>query len=77
MELSEYGYICSAGETWDGIARALWRDEKYAADLLCVNPELCGKVVFTGGELLRLPVVEIPEEDDISALPVSAPWKEG
>ena len=77
MELSGYGYKCSGGETWDSIALEIYGDEKYAADLLCANPEYDRISVFTGGELLLLPVVEVPEDDDEeTAIPATPPWKE-
>ena len=78
MELTGYGYTCAGGETFDSIARALWQDEKYASELLCANPEYSTKTVFTGGEILYIPVVDIPEEDaeNAAAEPEKAPWKE-
>lgn len=76
MEMSEYGYQCAGGETWDSVALELWGDEKYASDLICANPKYSRKIVFTGGELLLLPVVEVPENEEDQALPQSAPWKE-
>ena len=74
MQLSDYVYPCSAGETFDSAALAVYGDEKYAAELLCANPELCGKIMFTGGEMLYLPVVALPEEGEES-IPQAAPWK--
>lgn len=79
MELSGYIYRCSAGESFDSIAREQYQDEKYAAELLCVNPELAGKLVFEGGEQLYLPEIEIPETGDSeeeTMEPDKAPWKE-
>lgn len=76
MEMSDYGYKCAGGETWDGIALELWGDEKYASDLICANPQYSQKIVFTGGELLYLPVVRVPENDGVSTPPATAPWKE-
>ena len=75
MEMSGYGYICSAGESLHSIARSIYGDERYAADLSCVNPEHSGYFVFGGGELLRLPVVVVPE-DPGTTMPTVAPWKE-
>ena len=75
MDMSGYGYTCSAGETWDGIALLIWGNERYAADLIAANPQFSDRMMFAGGELLYLPVVVIPEDED-SALPVTAPWKE-
>lgn len=77
MTMSGQEYQCSAGETFDRVALALYGDEKYSCELLCANPALCLIPVFTGGEILALPVVEMPEdEDDTERMPASAPWKE-
>ncbi len=79
MELSGYGYVCAAGETFDGVALTVYGDEQYAAELLCANPEHCHTVVFSGGERLYLPVVEILDDEtaeDYSGAPTPAPWKE-
>lgn len=74
MILSGNGYRCSGGETFDSVALEVYGDERYAAELLCANPELCTTAVFSGGEILLLPVVEIPEAGE--TLPAEAPWKE-
>lgn len=83
MTLSGNGYVCSAGETFDSVALLIYGDEKYAADLLNANPALCRITIFTGGEFLELPVVEMTEDemdDDIldaeTYMPADAPWKE-
>ena len=77
MTLSGEAYRCSAGETFDSVALTIYGDEVYAAELLNANPSLCLKPVFTGGEILSLPVVEIPENDgDNTYMPAKAPWKE-
>ena len=75
MRMSDYVYPCSAGETFDSVALAVYKDEKYAAELLCANPELCGKILFTGGETLLLPALMIAEEGEES-LPQTAPWRQ-
>ena len=54
MIMSGYAYICSAGESFDSVARVVYGDEKYAADLLCSNPEQGLKLRFDGGETLLL-----------------------
>ncbi|MBQ8708523.1 MAG: hypothetical protein IJ523_10590 [Succinivibrionaceae bacterium] len=73
--MSGYGYTCVGGETWDSIAHAIYGDEKYAADLICANPEYSHYSIFGGGEVLYLPVVVAPEDDD-ATMPATAPWKE-
>lgn len=75
MRMSGYSYHVSAGETFDSVALQVYGDEKYAAELLSANVEHCGKLVFTGGEKLRLPVIEVETEDDGQIIG-SAPWKE-
>ena len=75
MTLSGEQYLCVAGETFDSVALIVYGNEKYAAELLCANPTACGITQFTGGELLDLPVIEIPAPSDNGA-PAKAPWKE-
>lgn len=75
MDMSGYVYISSAGESADSIARDVYGDEKYAAELLCTNPELALKVRMEGGEEWLLPVIDIPSEDT-KEIPDKAPWKE-
>ena len=62
-----YEYLCSAGETFDSVALAVYGDEKYAAEYL-------QRMVFSGGERLALPetgtVLDRTGEDT-----GTAPWK--
>lgn len=76
MTLSGRTYICSAGEMVDMVARIVYGDEKYACEILCANPEHSLTQVFDGGEILQLPVVEIPD-NNTGAVRMSdiAPWK--
>lgn len=80
MILSGMQYQCVAGETFDSVALEVYGDEAYACELLCANPLLCMIPIFTGGELLELPVVEVTddedEEDEEAFMPPDAPWKE-
>lgn len=86
MTLSGETYSCSAGETFDSVANNVYGWERYAAELMCANPALCRKPVFTGGEVLQIPVVTLREWEVISddamdisemeAVPANAPWKE-
>ena len=76
---SGFGYTCSAGETFDSVSLTVYGDEKYACDILCMNPEYATQPIFTGGETLHLPVVEVPEgnPDDEDYMASTLPWKEG
>ena len=76
MTLSGEQYYCVAGETFDSIALTVYGDEKYACEILTANPAACMIPVFTGGELLDLPVVEIPKKTEDDFMPAKAPWKE-
>ena len=73
MTLSGQVYVCSNQETFDSISLVIYGDERYAADLMNANPTLCEKLIFDGGEILKLPVVEIAETE---SEPMRAPWKE-
>lgn len=76
-DLSGYEYKCSAGETFDSISLALYDDERYASELMAVNPSLCRVCVFAGEEILDLPIVALPdEEQENEYAPATAPWKE-
>ena len=76
MSLSGYSYQCSAGETFDSVSLSLYGDEKYACDLLEANPNLSRIVVFAGGEILRIPVVNKPAMNRANRyIPAVAPWK--
>ena len=78
MELTGYIYNCSGGETFDSIAREVYKNEKYAPELLSANPELDRKSVFLGGEKVLLPKIDIPTDDVLGAqiIPKTPPWKE-
>lgn len=75
MNVTGKTYTCIAGETFDMVARKLFGKEKYAAEILSVNPENCRKSLFSGGEKLRIPDITLPTEGE-EALPEAAPWRE-
>lgn len=77
MTLTGETYTASAGETFDIIAMAVYGEEKFAAELLCANPALCRIPVFTGGEIIELPEIDIPTERTGAAALAQAPWKVG
>ena len=70
-------FTCANGDSWDWLALAFFGDEKYATDLMNANPEYCGKMVFTGGEVIYVPALTTPEDSDEAALANTvAPWKD-
>lgn len=79
MTLSGTLYQCTAGETFDSVALEVYGDEAYAYELMSANPEYTTIPIFEGGELLDLPVIEIPddeEEEQEEFVPTTPPWKE-
>lgn len=76
MTLSGYIYTASAGETFDSVALTIYGDEKYAAELLCANVSLSEKLIFTGGEIILLPVVALDSDPSTGQAIGAAPWKE-
>ena len=77
MDVRKEKYRCAGGETFDSVALMLYGDERYAAQLITVNPELVGMRAFAGGEMLRLPDMEITDETGEEAYAGSvAPWRE-
>jgi len=68
MQKSEYVYQCSRGQTFDSVALELYGNEKYAEQLLEMNPAFAGRFVFEGGETLNVPVLEDTDRT------TKAPW---
>lgn len=74
MEMTGLQYTCVGGETFDSIARNLFDDERYAAELMCANPEYSNYSIFTGGEKILIPVIDTSVDEEQA--PILAPWKE-
>ena len=75
--LWDYDITVTAGSTFDSVALEIYGDEKYACELMNANPEQCSKLVFTGGERLRVPIVFVPQraESGIVYQTAEAPWR--
>lgn len=78
MERSGYVYICSGGETFDSVALAMWGHEKYAAELISMNPEYGNRMMFLGDEILYLPWIDVQEDEtgQMATEPEKAPWRD-
>ena len=77
MDMTGYYHQAVNGESFDSIALAWYDSENYAAELLNANPEYSDVMVFRGGEMLRIPWVDLPtENNDTITEPAKAPWKE-
>lgn len=75
MKKTAGSYRCSAGESFDSIALAVYGDEKYAEELLLANGQYFGKLIFIGGETLTLPDVRTMTDADTGQQISAAPWK--
>ncbi len=63
-------YEAVAGDTWDSIAFDFYTDEKMASVLIQANTKYADTLLFEGGEVLMIPVLEDSET------PASAPpWR--
>ncbi len=67
-------YETKSGETWDSIAFDLFTNEMMASTLIQENKEYADVLIFDGGEVLAIPIVnEENEEDSIDTIP---PWRQ-
>ena len=65
-------YTSRGGETWDKIAFDAWTEEALMHVLIAANPDLAHIVIFEGGEKVRIPVMDEPQNTE--SLP---PWRKG
>lgn len=63
-------YVCRAGESWDLLAGQAYGHEVMASVIIQANPEMADVVMFDGGEVIQLPLVDVVESP--STLP---PWR--
>lgn len=63
-------YIAQGGDTFDSIALAAYNEERMATTIIKENPDLCDVLIFEGGELVQIPIVETVTKPD--TLP---PWR--
>ena len=63
-------YTAQGGDTFDSIALAAYNEERMASTIIAANPELTDLLIFEGGELVQIPIVETVTTAD--TLP---PWR--
>lgn len=63
-------YTCRAGESFDLLAGQAYGYEMMADVIVAANPDLADVLLFDGGEVIDLPIVERVETPD--TLP---PWR--
>ena len=66
-----YEYTAKEGDTWDILALDMYNDETLMDQIIQYNPDYADILIFSGGEKLRLPILEKPET--AGKVP---PWKE-
>lgn len=62
-------YTTKTGDTFDIIAYNIFGNEKYASEIMAVNPEYIKTIVFDLGVNLKIPEIDTTQE---TTLP---PWK--
>lgn len=63
-------YTAQGGDTFDSIALSAYNEERMASTIIASNPDLSDVLIFEGGELVQIPVVETVTTPD--TLP---PWR--
>lgn len=63
-------YITSQSDTYDLIAYDLYGNEFLASDIVALNPEYAGVLVFDAGVELKVPVYDDPSDAERVA-----PWR--
>lgn len=63
-------YTAKGGDTFDSIALAAYNEERMASTIIAANLDLSDVLIFEGGELVQIPIVETATTPD--TLP---PWR--
>lgn len=63
-------YIAQGGDTFDLMALSTYNEEQMSTTIISENPDLSDVLIFEGGEVIRIPIVENAETPD--TLP---PWR--
>lgn len=63
-------YTAQGGDTFDSIALAAYNEERMASTIIAANHDLTDLLIFEGGELVQIPIVETVTTAD--TLP---PWR--
>lgn len=62
-------YRTIQGDTFDAISLDFFGDEKYASEIIKINPDKAKIIIFDAGVDLKIPVIDSPAS---STLP---PWR--
>ncbi len=70
--LGSIEYIAQGGDTWDSIAIAAYNEERMSTFLIDANRDYIDTVIFEGGEVLKVPVIDAEQVETSETLP---PWR--
>lgn len=65
-----FEYIAKAGDTWDSIAFRAYGVERMAHHIINANLKYIDVLIFEGGEVLQVPIV-----DEIETPATLPPWR--
>lgn len=65
-----FEYVAKRGDTWDSIAFKAYKVERMAHYVTKANPKYINVVIFEGGEVLKVPIV-----DEIETPKTLPPWR--
>lgn len=65
-------YTCRGGDTWDSIAIGAYDEERLASLLIDKNRKYIDRLVFEGGEVIKVPIIDEVDLEDSDSLP---PWR--
>lgn len=68
--LGHFDYVAKAGDTWDSIAFMAYKTERMAHHVINANRKYIHMLMFEGGELLRIPIV-----DELETPKTLPPWR--
>lgn len=69
--IGNFSYTAKAGDTWDNIAFMAYSVERMAHLIIQANKKYIDVVVFQGGEILNIPIV-----DTLETSKTLAPWRQ-
>lgn len=70
-EVGYFNYTAKAGDTWDSVAFMAYKEERMAHHVIKANPKYIDVIIFEGGELLKIPIV-----DEIETPKTLPPWRQ-
>ena len=51
-------YTAQGGDTFDSVALSAYNEERMSSVIIAANPDLSDVLIFEGGELVQIPIVE-------------------